>query len=363
MALTTVSAGNQAKQWDDKFFAEYVRENRFARYMGTDENAIIQLKEDLTTKKGGAISIPLVAKLAGAGVTGNGLLEGNEEALANYDMEIKVAMLRHGVAVTENEEQLTEIGLRNAARAMLKVWAKERMRSSLLTSLASIYDPASGTEIAYANATAAQRDAWLSRNGDRVLFGKLKSNKVATHAGSLSNIDNTDDKLTKEVVSLAKRIAKTASPIIRPFTTDEDEETYVLFTGSLGFRDVKNSLDAVHRDAAERGNGNPLFRDGDLMYDGVIIREIPEMGVLTQVGTDPDGAGALLPIDVQPWYLCGAQSLGVAWAKRTSTRTDVRDYGFVNGVAIQEMRGVRKMVFNNKDHGIVTGFSAGVADA
>ena len=50
MALTTARTGLTPQQWDDKFFMEYVRENRFKRYMGTDENSIIQLKEDLTKK-------------------------------------------------------------------------------------------------------------------------------------------------------------------------------------------------------------------------------------------------------------------------------------------------------------------------
>ena len=41
MALTTARTGLTPQQWDDKFFMEYVRDNRFKRYMGTDENSII----------------------------------------------------------------------------------------------------------------------------------------------------------------------------------------------------------------------------------------------------------------------------------------------------------------------------------
>jgi hypothetical protein len=41
----------------------------------------------------------------------------------------------------------------------------------------------------------------------------------------------------------------------------------------------------------------------------------------------------------------------------------VRDYGFRHGTAIEEARGVEKLVFNNIDHGIVTGFVAAAADA
>jgi hypothetical protein len=69
----------------------------------------------------------------------------------------------------------------------------------------------------------------------------------------------------------------------------------------------------------------------------VIIREVPE---LTQIA----GAGAS-GINVGTALLCGAQALGVAWAQRTKTTTNTRDYGFMHGVGIQEMRGIGKLRF------------------
>jgi hypothetical protein len=127
----------------------------------------------------------------------------------------------------------------------------------------------------------------------------------------------------------------------------------VLFVGSGAFRDLKTDLATTLQNAAERGDGNPLFNDGDLMYDGVVIRKIQEIATLGTVGS---GSARIEPV-----YLCGAQALAVAWAQRTKTRTEERDYGFVHGVAIHEMRKVEKCIFNGKDHGMVTGFVAAVA--
>ena len=42
-----VAAGLTVEQWDDKFFTEYLTENRFAGEMGTNESSIIQVKENL----------------------------------------------------------------------------------------------------------------------------------------------------------------------------------------------------------------------------------------------------------------------------------------------------------------------------
>lgn len=359
MSTTTARTGLTPQQWDDKFFAAYVRDSRFKRYMGTDENSIIQLKEDLTKKKGDKVTFALVNELTNAGVTGNQTLEGNEEGLDSRSHALTVAPLRHAVAVTEWDEQKSAIDLRDAGKMMLKMWAMTKMRDEIVSALGSI------NGVAYASATAAQRNAWIVDNTDRVQVGKLRSNYNATHATALANIDNTDDKLTPEAVSLMKRLAQGASPKIRPIRLNEDEEWYVLFANKYAFRDfaLNSTVTQANRDARQRGENNPLFTGGSLMWDGVIVREIPEIAVLSGVG-----AGS---IDVAPVYLCGAQAVGVGWAQRTRSTTNTRDYGFLHGVGVSEIRGIEKMTFGSgagdtddlKDHGVVTGYFAAVADA
>jgi N4-gp56 family major capsid protein len=359
MALTTARTGLTPQQWDSKFFMEYVRENRFKRYMGTDENSIIHTKEDLTTKPGNKVTFAAVNKLTGTGVTGNTTLEGSEEELDTRSMAVTVNPLRHAVAVTNWDEQKSSIELRDTAKMALKLWSMEKMKSDVVAALGSI------NGVAYGTASASQRNAWVVDNVDRVLFGALKSNYSATHATALANIDNTADKLTPEAVSLMKRIAMTASPAIKPIRLNEDEEWFVLFANSRAFRDfsLNSTVAQANRDARTRGMDNPLFTGGSLVWDGVIIREIPEIASLGGVG-----AGS---IEVGPVYLCGAQAIGVAYAQRTKTTTQVADYGFRNGVGVQEIRGIEKLIFGSgagdtddlKDHGIVTGYFAGVADA
>ncbi len=340
MAFTTVTAANVEEIWDANFFKEYIRANRFKRYMGTDENSIIQTLEDLTKKSGDGIT-----KLTGAGQTGNGLLEGNEEALGNYGHKIEVATRRHGVAVTDNDQQFTGISLREAGKAMLKMWAMEKLRTDIITALGS------KTNVAYGSASEAIKDAWLVSNNDRVLFG-TGVGSYTDHSADLALV-TAGMTMSKAIVSKAKALAETATPIIRPVVATEDEENYVMFVGSDVYRDLKADLVTVHSDAMERGSRNPLFRDGDLVYDGVIIRKVPE---ITAIGTV--GAASAR---VSPYYLCGAQAIGVAWAQYTKTTTDVRDYGFVKGVGIHEMLGVEKLIYNGQDHGVFTGYVGALA--
>src|SRR5690606_33476359 len=237
-------------------------------------------------------------------------------------------------AVTSWEEQKTAMGIRAAARPLLRDWAMELNRDKVIAALASVQASAGGSIIAYGSATEANKDAWLDLNTDRILFGAAKGNLKQTapaggatndHSASLAEIDSSADKLTKDVVSLAKRMAKLADPIIRPIRVNDDEEWYVMFAGSLAFRDLKASLASVNQAAEVRGKSNPLFTDGGVIYGGVIIREVPEIAVLS-------GVGASGTTDVAPNYLCGAQALAHVIGKRWTSTTDTRDYGFVHGV-------------------------------
>jgi N4-gp56 family major capsid protein len=346
MALTTVATDNKVQVWDSEFFTSYVRANRFKRYMGTSANSVIVLKEQLTGKAGDRIHIPLITELSGAGVTGNSLLEGNEEALGNYDHAIEVATRRHAVAVTDNEQQFTEISLRDAAKEQLKLWAMKALRTDIITALGSI----SGT--AYGSASEGSKDSWLAANSDRVMFGDGTVGGFTDHSADTALVTSSMT-LSRAIVSKAKARAESTTPKIRPVTVGEDSETFVMFVGSGAFRDLKNDLGTTLQNAMERGEGNPLFNDGDLMYDGVIIRKIQEIAALGTVGASS--------ARVEPYFLCGAQALGVAWAQRTKSTSEVRDYGFVKGVGIHEMLGVEKLVYNSKDHGVFTGRIAAAA--
>ena len=366
MNVTPARPGLTPIQWQSDFWVEYLRENQFTPYFGTSMDAMIQLQTDLTRKPGDTVVFPTVRNLVGAGVTGNTVLEGNEEILNARSLNVTVGVIRHAVAVSDWDEQKSVIDLLQAGRSVLKNWAANKLRSDIITALGSI--TADGNvSVSYAAATAAQRNTWLVNNADRVLFGASKSNAVSgVYATALLTVDTTADKMNAAQLTLAKRMARTASPKIRPIRINNDEEWYVVFVPSLCFRDLM--LDPVIINALQyawnRGSDNPLFTAGDIVYDGMIIREIPELPVLAGVGTAGSDAAAS--------YLCGAQAIGIAWAQRTKVIENRRDYGFFQGVGVEEIRGVQKLRFGVDptvdttkpvDNGSFTIWSSSPADA
>lgn len=367
MAQTYAVAGLTPQLWDDQFFTDYVRMSRYKRYMGTDEASIIQLKEDLTKKRGDTVTFALVNELTGNGVTGNTTLKGNEERLNSRSHALTVDVLRHAVAVDDWDEQKSVIDLRDAARVQLREWAMKRLRDDVTFALGQI----DGTN--YTSAAAAARNTWWQNNSDRVLAGDTTSNHAGAAAVFATDIAKigVSAQASPAILSLMKRMAQAASPKIKPvYVKEMDQEWYVCFIGSRAFRDLKednpttNPLTLANRDARIRGEDNPLFTGDSLVWDGIIIREIPEISPLS----DLSGSGGAR---IEPMYLCGAQAIGVAWAQRTKSTTDTDDYGFLHGVGVQEIRRVEKLRFGTaagadtttpKDHGIVTAFVAAAAD-
>jgi len=362
MAQTYAASGLTPQQWDSEFFTDYVRSSRFKRYMGTDEGSIIQLKEDLTKKKGDSVTFALVNELVGDGVTGNQTLKGNEERLGSRSHRVYVDVLRHAVAVDDWDVQKSVIDLRNAAKTQLREWAQKKLRDGITNALGQI------DGVNYTASSAAQRNTWTANNSDRVLFGLTTSNYNATFATAVGGL-SAGEQLTPNALSLMKRLAQAASPKIKPvYVREMDQEWYVAFIGPKAWRDLTednpttNVLTLANRDARVRGTDNPLFTGDSLVWDGMILRELPEIAALDVSGS----AGAR----IEPVYLCGAQAIGMAWAQRTKSTTDTDDYEFLHGVGVQEIRGIEKLRFGTgasdtttpKDHGIVTGFFAAAAD-
>ncbi len=365
MAESTIAAGNVVKRWEKKFFNEYIRDGRFTPYMGEDEFSMIQVKSALQGQTGRDLSITLINRLTGSGKTGKSTLKGNEEQMDDRTFVFIVDRVRHAVLHDSLDEEFSAFDITKAKRAVLKDWFMENIRDALIDAFGSI-SVAGSVAVAYASASESQKDAWLVDNADRVLFGAAVSNNGSNdHSAALANVDATNDKLSAATLKLMKRRAKNANPKIRPIKVAGDEEWYVAFAGSNTFRDFSNdsAVQQANREAWARGKDNPLFTGGDLILDGVIVREVPEIADITGVGASS--------IDVGPVYMAGAQALGICWKKRSRMIEDIDDYGAKKGAGFEEIRDVKKLLFGKGatdlddlvQHGVHTGYFASVDDA
>jgi N4-gp56 family major capsid protein len=351
MAETTVPTNSRVIRWERKFYREWIRDNRFAKLTGADASAPIQMKEDLTRNIGEEINFTLVNRLTNAATVGKATLKGNEEDQKIRNYRIKVTRYRHAVLHDTLDEQFSAIDLVEAERATLMDWAKELQRDRILEALGSISTNGS-THTAYASASEADKDTWAANNSDRIVFGAAAFN--SDHSAGLAQLDTTNDLLLRATLQNVKDAAKSANPKIRPLRVRDDEEWYVALAPTPAFRDMQADLATINQNAMDRGKDNPLFTGGDLLWDGVVIKEVPEIASLGTVGAS---SAAVYPV-----YLLGAQAIAHAVASRTKMISDVDDYGAKKGAGVQLVDAIRKIYFGSgaddattpKQHGLAT---------
>lgn len=398
MTEVLLSPTSAVQKWRKQAIYEYVRQSRFLPYTGPGSSSassaasgkpmpIIQILNELTGVGGNVINVPLITRLKGQGVSGSQVLVGNEDTLGNYNAQVATDWIRNGIVVPKSTSYKTDIDLWNAGKMTLGTWMAEKLRDNLIQTMASVIvpgqtftDPTTGLtsvgpdqSVYWSNATAAQQNAYLVNNIDRIVMGHLVSNTSSgVMATALANIAAATDRGSVAIFNLAKRLAKKAGtpvgstvPHIRPYMTpDSGREYYVAFCASNTFRDIELDASMVAANTTSRareGNGmdkNPIFQDGDLIYNGVIYVCMPELDQLTLVGAGNGGS------NVDQNFMVGQQALVLAYSQMLRYITNKeRDYEFRPGVAVEECRGTKKLSYNGTMLGVVPVFTSSVPDA
>lgn len=374
MAEVVVNSNlNETKWLINDYYKPYIRASGFDRYMGEGSDAIIRVFREGKTDGGKDIIVPLLGTIKNAGVRDGEVLEGNEVDLEQFVDRVTCRWRRNAVKVPKSASYRSNMDILRVAAPSLRDWAARIvLKTGLIDNLTGIVVPgtvgadgfnAPDTVATYAGATAAQRNAFIVNNADRVQFGALVSNASSgVMATALATLDNTDDKMSTAVLDLAReRAAATADisatgPAINPYMTEDGEEWYVVFVQRRQMRDLRRdpTMFQANRDAMERGKNNPLFRNGDLLWNGMIIKEIADLPVIAGAGSGG--------IDVAQATLVGQSALAVAWGQMPRLITDNdQDYEFRPARAIEECIGIKKTSFNGVQYGAYSLFTAAAA--
>lgn len=384
---TTVRSELYDEKWDKSAIKEYQRASQFQPFIGKGMKPIVYRSMQARTD-----NVPFVPDLTGTFINGSNRLKGNETNMPSYHETVTCEWLRKGVEYDKRTVSFTAFDVRAEAKDAVTNFYKNGMRTRIIDALGAMRNSTSagdnslyglitpgsfGPEITPANSVGASittiegvtttaadetlKDGWLANNSDRVLFGSLRSNNAANdHSAALATIDSTDDTPRYSNVTLLKQMAKLASPKINPFMLKNDrtgglQEWYLMLVCSRGFGYYQNDPEIKQLDlsARERGLDNPAFTGGELLVNGVIIKEVEEMPVITSVGASS--------IDVGVGYLVGNQALAYGSFQEMQSIADTDDYEFVKGIGTECADVFKKIFFNGKQHGVVTHYFAAPA--
>jgi hypothetical protein len=387
MAVTQAVQNNKAIRFRNEFIRELVRQNMFSPYMGSAVGSLIRTMTYAERTGGDQINIPFGKSLHAPGVS-TGLLSGQEEQIENSGFRIWIDWLRNAVKIPKSELKKMSVDIYDYARPMLADWGKVTQRDDIVQALMAIpgtsaplmLGQGSGQRVngtLWANASEAQKSAWVAMNIDRIVFGQLNSNYVAgSFSSSLANLTATNSRASAGILRLLKKKAETASPQITPLNMDDGYDRVVVFCGPNAFRDFEADplIFAANKDARPREglsmNKNPIFNDGDLLYHGCIVRKVPQIDKYLQF-TNANG------VQCAPIFLVGQSGLVMPWGQLPKdTELDDTDYQFYDGKGIEFCYGIGKAMFTEVasslpsyigtryvDWGVATGFVASPDDA
>lgn len=122
-----VNANEAVKLWSRKLMREALKQTWASKFMGTDSNSLCQILDDTSKGPGDRVRSILRMQLGGAGIQGDGTLEGNEESLVTYTDDIVIDQLRHAVrSGGKMSEQRIPFSVREEARMGLQDWWADR---------------------------------------------------------------------------------------------------------------------------------------------------------------------------------------------------------------------------------------------
>ena len=353
MATTDYPVGHAlaVSHWSSDLMKEALKRTSFLQFTGRGSDSLCQVKTEMQKKQGGDnVTFGLRMQLQGAGVQGDGTLEGNEEALVTYSDQLYIDQLRHAVrSGGKMSEQRVPFSVREEARDGLADWWADRMDRAFFTQLGGdAYSTTYGSDVKYSGMQVAV-DPIAASDTDHILYPDNDTSEATVASSSASSIF----KLTIIDAFVAK--AQTMSPPIRPLMIN-GEKHWVLFMHPFQVKDMRTSTDTgqwqdIQKAAMTGGqvSGNPIFTGSLGMYNNVIMHQnsrVPNGNVTPSAGS------------VKRAIFCGAQAMCWGFGKgdgptRMSWVESLFDYENQLGVAAGCKWGLKKTRFNSKDFSTV----------
>jgi len=338
------------KRWSNELMKEALKQTFALQFMGTDANSLIQIKTELSKGPGDKVTFGLRQQLSGGGVSGDGTLEGNEEALITYSQSVTIDQLRHAVRSSgKMSEQRVPFTVRDEARDGLADWWADRIDRWFFNQITGNTGQADTKYTGMQTVTSPD-------SGHQVFPGSeaAEASLSATTANrfSLALIDKAVER-GKLAVNRLRPVRIGGKDYLVAFLHPYQVTSLRQGTGSTQWSDIQKA-------AIQGGEitDNPIFTGALGVYNNVIMHESTRVPLV--VGATAGTA------DVARAVVCGAQAaclaFGRGYGKNTfSWKEELFDYENQLGVAAGCIGGLVKTRFNGSDFAVVTMSSYEVA--
>lgn len=346
--------------WSKELLADVQRDvENVMQFMGKGQNNVVNVSDNLKKMKGDTETFGLVARLTGAGITGDSTLEGNEEAMSSYAEQVVIDQIRNAVRLTGKlDAQKTVYDQISVARENLRMWMKEFIARQIFLKLGGV----TNTTLVDTNGVVVGTRAAWSNTPDFIPDAHEAAGSGARYiCADTAGTDSlaSSDIMTLDLVTKAATLATLANPKIQKISRG-GEEFYVMYLHPLSARDIRTSSDwkTAQQNARERSEKNPVFRGALGYWSNVLLLEnefVPWLDI-SVAGNSFRGAatGTDCTADCARNLLVGQSAALMAEASNPQALV-VETFDFKNkdGVAASFIGGVQKAMFNSVEYGVI----------
>ena len=355
MAATIIAFGDPKaqKKWSANLAVDTRKKSYFEnRFIGTDDNNIIQRKTELETDAGDTISFDLCVQMRAKPTYGDARLEGKEESLKFYTDQVIIDQVRHAASAGG------KMSRKRTAHDMRMI-AKNRLGdyfARLVDELFFMYlSGARGINedfIEDLSYTGFAGNAMTAPDSGHQLYGGSATSK-ATLASTDKMTRAVIEKAVNKAEMMQARDPRTANMV--PVTNGADDQ-YVLLMSPFQEYDLRTSdttgwLDIQKAAAAAEGRNNPIFKGGMGMINNTVLHKHRNVIRFNDYGS---GANVSAARALFMGRQAAVVAYGTAGGLRYSWEENTKDYGNEPTVASGFIGGIKKTVFNGKDFGILS---------
>lgn len=355
MASTVVPWGDvkARKAWSTGMAVDQAKKSYFEKkFVGTNENSVIQRKTELESDSGDRITFDLSVQLRGQATEGDQRLEGKEENQRFYTDEVAIDQARHAVSAGgKMTRKRTVHNLRDNARRLLSdYWSRfyDEMMFIYLSGARGI------------NPDFLFPLGWAGRANNAIQAPDTTHLMYGGSAVSKATLASTDT-MSRKVVERAN----TKAAMLQAQNPDaanmvpvmiEGEEHYILLMNPFQAHSLRTEsgsewIDIQKAAAAAEGRNNPLFKGGLGMIGNTVLHSHRNGVRFSDYGAGGNvAAGRALFLGAQAGVCAFGSTGGLRW----DWNEEMKDYGNEPTVAAGAIFGFKKSRFNGMDFGVLS---------
>ena len=327
------------KRFAKDLFAVILPAMEYADLVGTGSDSIVQMRTELGKGEGDTVTMGIRYPLSGEGRVGNDDIEGHEEALIFKDFSLTIEELNHAVDTGgKMEEQRVPYNLLQEGKSALQDWWGDKLSYMLINHLCGV------TTYRVAGKTFAQNPTAADTGHAMTVNDVVEASLTSADIMDLSFLDRMKQRAEIPYTNCLK---------LRPLKKG-GKNYYRVILHNYVFDQLRANTNIAQWGDMLRSAGKLAMPNVEIEYNGMLIGKSERIPAVST--------------NIYRNVFLGCQAACIAWGGAGDSKGTVmafhpytRDADRFLMIRGGGILGVKKVVFNSLDYGVITGSSYATA--